>query len=232
MFKDIRILRRHTGLVIHRQRPILEVDDFDRSGDGFAADLRYPRGDLRTNPPRPNATDDDKSLICVYHTRNIAAGGEAVKVQNTRNLEMLGSSIVDLISFLSSPQRDDALLDEAKVNIDRALFPLLVRLGKHGTLSVAELADQVGRDHTTVSRQLAKLESLDLIDRHESPTDRRRSAARLTGDGKEIVRAITLARRRLLSGALANWSEADAAALARLIRRFADTLIEFADAHA
>jgi DNA-binding MarR family transcriptional regulator len=149
-------------------------------------------------------------------------------VQNTRNLDRLGSAIIDLVSFLSSPQRDDALLREAEVDLDRALFPLLVRLGMQGPLAVADLADQVGRDHTTVSRQLAKLESLDLVERRQSDADRRRNATHLTDDGKKIVKAITLARRRLLSKALANWSEADRKALANLARRFADTLIEFA----
>ena len=73
--------------------------------------------------------------------------------------------MLDLLGFLNSPQRDDALLREAGVDLDRALFPLLVILGVRGALGVAELADQVGRDHTTVSRQLAKLESLDLVAR-------------------------------------------------------------------
>ena len=149
-------------------------------------------------------------------------------MQNTRNLDQLGRAIVDLLSFLSSPQRDDALLREAGVDLDRALFPLLVRLGIEGPLGVAELADQVGRDHTTVSRQLAKLASLDLIERCGSDADRRRRAARLTDDGKKIVRAITVARRRVLSKALARWSETDRRALADLNRRFADSLIELA----
>ena len=149
-------------------------------------------------------------------------------MQNTRNIDKLGCSIVDLVSFLSSPQRDDALLREAGVSLDRALFPLLVRLGTQGPLGVAELADQVGRDHTTVSRQLAKLKSLHLVERCDSRADRRRRAAQLTADGKKIVKAITLARRRLLSKALANWSEAESNALGTLVRRFADTLIEFA----
>jgi DNA-binding MarR family transcriptional regulator len=136
--------------------------------------------------------------------------------------------MLDLLGFLNSPQRDDALLREAGVSLDRALFPLLVILGARGALGVAELADQVGRDHTTVSRQLAKLESLDLVARYEGGDDRRRRAAALTSAGKKIVRAITQARRRLLSKALAQWSEADRAALASLNRRFADALMMMA----
>lgn len=149
-------------------------------------------------------------------------------MQNTRILEKLGAALIDLVGFLNSPQRDDALLREANVVLDRALFPLLVALGARGALAVAELADLVGRDHTTVSRQLAKLESLGLVTRKESKGDRRRRAAQLTNEGRKIVRAIKLARRRLLSRALADWSESDRAALAKLIQRFAGALSDFA----
>ena len=120
------------------------------------------------------------------------------------------------------------MLREAGVSLDRALFPLLVALGARGTLVIMQLADLVGRDHTTVSRQVAKLESLRLVARCEDEDDRRRRAAQLTNDGRKIVRAITLARRRLLSQVLADWTTSDRGALAELNRRFADALIAFA----
>lgn len=148
-------------------------------------------------------------------------------MQNTRDLDGLVAAMLDLLGFLSSPRRDDALLREAGVTLDRALFPLLVRLGR-GPLSVAELADQVGRDHTTVSRQLAKLGSLGLVERCESAADRRVRAARLTEAGHKVVQAISAARNRLLTRALAGWSDADLRALAGLNRRLADALTAFA----
>lgn len=147
-------------------------------------------------------------------------------MQNTRNMDRLGSALIDLMSVLNSPRRDDALLREAGVSLDRALFPLLVALGARGPLAVAELADLVGRDHTTISRQLAKLSSLRLVRRREGKADRRTNAAELTDAGAEIVRKIALARRRLLAQALAEWSENDRKALADLARRFADALLE------
>jgi len=145
-------------------------------------------------------------------------------VQHTRNIDRLAAALLDLIGFLNSPQRDDVLLREAGVELDRALFPLLVRLGLSGPLSVAGLADQAGRDHTTISRQLSKLERLGLISRQGGGADRRVRTASLTTTGDEVVQAITAARRRLLSRALADWREADLAALATLNRRFVDAL--------
>jgi DNA-binding MarR family transcriptional regulator len=133
-------------------------------------------------------------------------------------------ALIALIGLLNSPRRDEALLHEAGVVLDRALFPLLVALGAKGPLAVASLADLVGRDHTTVSRQLAKLESLCLIARRKSVRDRRSRTATLTRDGRQVVGKIARARRRLLSRALADWSEMDRAALARQFHRFARAL--------
>lgn len=133
------------------------------------------------------------------------------------------------MSFFASPQRDDALLREAGVELDRALFPLLVRLGMRGPMGVAGLGLQVGRDHTTVSRQLAKLESLGLVEREGDGADRRVRTAALTAAGEEIVRAITAARQRLLSRVLADWTDSDRASLAALNRRFVDALSDASD---
>lgn len=145
-------------------------------------------------------------------------------MQNTHNSRELGSALIELIGFLNSPRRDDALLREANVTLDRALLALLVALGKRGTLGVVELADLVGRDHTTISRQLAKLESLALITRPDDASDRRRRSAQLTDEGTAIVRAVTAARQRLLSRALSNWSDTDRTALAGLLGKFVESL--------
>ena len=74
---------------------------------------------------------------------------------------------------MNRPQRDEALIREAGIPLDRALFPLLVGIERFGPIGVVELADRVGRDYTTVSRQVAKLESLGLAERRQS---RRRPA--------------------------------------------------------
>lgn len=136
----------------------------------------------------------------------------------------LATALLDLMSFFSSPRRDDALLRAAGVKLDRALFPLLVRLAMCGPLSVAGLAAQVGRDHTTISRQLSKLEDMGLVSRQGVDPDRRVRTTALTPDGEAIVRAISATRERLLSTVLADWSEADRESLATLNRRFVDAL--------
>lgn len=131
-------------------------------------------------------------------------------------------AVLDIVGLLNQPQRDMALIREAGVSIDRALFPLLVVIERRGPIKVVDLAGLVGRDYTTVSRQTAKLESLELITRRTNPNDRRVSQMAVTPKGKEITEALDRARERLLGLILEGWSESDRKTLGVLLRRFAD----------
>ena len=145
-------------------------------------------------------------------------------MQNTHNEDALAAALLDLTGMLNSPRQDDILLREAGVALDRALFPLLVRIGAAGSIGVVELAEKVGRDHSTISRQIAKLESLGLIARQRGARDQRLREASVTAEGQRVVQSITEARRRLLGLLLAGWSAEDRTALTRLNRRLADAM--------
>lgn len=96
-------------------------------------------------------------------------------MQNThigKQLRDLHGALIDIVSVMNRPQRDEAMVKEAGISLDRALFPLLVMVERLGPIGVVDLADRVGRDYTTVSRQVAKLDSLGLVERQ------RRTSAR------------------------------------------------------
>ena len=150
------------------------------------------------------------------------------KVQNThigQVMRRLHGALVDLVGVINRPQADMILLREAGLALDRALFPLLVVIERRGPIGVGELADRAGRDYTTVSRQVAKLESLGLVTRRTSPADRRVNEAVVTDKGRAMTDAIDAARERLAASILAAWSEQDLDDLTRLLRRFADDLM-------
>src|SRR5580700_6187070 len=101
-------------------------------------------------------------------------------------IRQLHHTLVDLVGLMNRPQRDTALLQEAGVSLDRAVFPLLIAVGRKGPVGIVELAELVGRDYTTVSRQIAKLDGLGLIRRDYSTTDSRVREAAITAKGKEM----------------------------------------------
>src|ERR1700688_4583679 len=114
------------------------------------------------------------------------------------DLRQLFHALGDLIEIVNRPQPALALMREAGISLDRALFPLLVRIERHGPIGIVELAEMSGRDYTTVSRQVAKLESLGLASRRTGAVDRRVREVVITPAGLAMTGALDLAREKLL----------------------------------
>ena len=136
--------------------------------------------------------------------------------------------MLDFTSMMNRPTRDAALIDAAGVDIERALFPLLVYIDRRGPLGVGELADLVGRDYTTVSRQVAKLGELGYIRRRPSKKDSRVNQALITDRGKAVTDALDRTRQQLAERLLQDWTKKDLTELTRLMRRFVDDLLKWA----
>ncbi len=150
-------------------------------------------------------------------------------VQNTHisnQLRALHEAVVDIVSFMNRPQNDAALIKEAAIPLDRALFPLLVGIERFGPIGVVDLADRVGRDYTTVSRQIAKLESLGLAERRASLADRRVREAVVTPKGNAMTNAVDAARERVCRAVFETWDVREMDELVRLMRKFAEVLQE------
>ncbi len=141
-------------------------------------------------------------------------------------LRLLHRAVLEIVAVINRPQRDEFLIKEAGIALDRALFPLLVGIERFGPIGVVEMADRVGRDYTTVSRQFSKLETLGLIERQTSRSDRRKSEAVITAKAKAMTDRVDEARERLVRGMLKNWKVSEIDELVRLVRKFADALTE------
>jgi DNA-binding MarR family transcriptional regulator len=87
-----------------------------------------------------------------------------------------------------------------------------------------ELAGRVARDYTTVSRQVAKLESLGLVQRRGSAADRRVREAAITAKGKAMTDLVDAARERIGRAIFKTWDAHDVDELVRLMRKFADAV--------
>ena len=87
-----------------------------------------------------------------------------------------------------------------------------------------DLADRAGRDYTTVSRQVAKLENLGLVERQDSAADRRVREAVITAKGKAMTDLVDVARDRIGHKIFETWDPQDISELVRLMRKFADAV--------
>jgi DNA-binding MarR family transcriptional regulator len=144
-----------------------------------------------------------------------------------RELLQLREALLDRTGVLNRPQPDVALIALSGVKLDRALFPLLVRVDRRGPLAIGELAELCGRDYSTVSRQISKLEGLGLVGRQVDVADARVTNAMITKKGRVMTRALDRARERLMTELLADWDKKQVAQLARLLRKLADDALRF-----
>lgn len=148
-------------------------------------------------------------------------------MQNThinRQIRELHDALIDIVSVLNRPQRDEGMVRDAGIALDRALFPLLVLIERRGPIGVVELADRVGRDYTTVSRQVGKLESLGLVERQKSEADRRVHKAVVAPKGKAMTDKVDAARERNARAIFKTWDAQEVDVFVRLMRKFADAI--------
>ena len=128
-------------------------------------------------------------------------------------------AVADLINRLDVDAR---LLAAAGVKLDRALFPLLARVAMTPDINVAEMANIVGRDHSTVSRQVIRLEELGLIVRLPDPDDSRSRRLVLSAQGQEIMARIAEIRRQWMEAHFRSWRPNDRDRLVRLIEKMVE----------
>jgi DNA-binding MarR family transcriptional regulator len=153
------------------------------------------------------------------------------KVQDTLNSEKLKhvhSAMTRIVSFMSRPQVDERMVREAGIALDRALFPLLVSIDRLAPIGVIDLAEHIGRDYTTVSRQVAKLESLGLVKRRAGEKDGRVREALMTEQGKAMTDAVNIARERIGRAIFEQWDEREFDELVRLLQKFVGDIEHFA----
>ncbi|EMJ5848866.1 MarR family winged helix-turn-helix transcriptional regulator [Klebsiella aerogenes] len=143
---------------------------------------------------------------------------------NNYDITDFHGALLDIISVMNQPLRDEQILQAAGVQLEQMLFPLLVAVWRYGPVGVVELADHLGRDYTTVSRQVKKLEAQGLACKQANAKDRRISEVMLSEKGQRMIDAIAVARRRLMNQVLAGWSEDEVLALFRLTRKYANSL--------
>lgn len=141
-----------------------------------------------------------------------------------QNLPELHRSLIDIVSEMNRPERDEQMLAAAGLSLERALFPLLVLVERLGPIGVVDLASRVGRDYTTVSRQVARLDELGLVTRRAGAADKRVREALITPEGKTATDAVDAARERMALALFTDWSRQDFDDLGRLLRMLADGL--------
>ena len=100
-------------------------------------------------------------------------------------------------------------------------YRMLATLDADDRQNVRDLAARLGVERSTATRMCDRLVSAGLIERGEDPSDRRAVVISLTGLGREVVAAVTRARRDSVAALLRSFPPARREQLVDLLGEFA-----------
>ncbi|MQA32936.1 MarR family transcriptional regulator [Modestobacter roseus] len=104
-------------------------------------------------------------------------------------------------------------------DLDGAAYGLLVLLDDAGPLRASDVVAKLGLDKSTVSRQVASLVDLGLVDRAADPDDGRAQVLSTSAEGHRRLSELRDARRARWEADLSDWATSDVATLAELLGR-------------
>ena len=104
-------------------------------------------------------------------------------------------------------------------DLDGAAYGLLVLLDDAGPLRASDVVARLGLDKSTVSRQVASLVELGLVDRAADPDDGRAQVLSTSEEGHRRLSRLRDARRARWEADLSDWETTDVATLATLLGR-------------
>jgi DNA-binding MarR family transcriptional regulator len=109
-------------------------------------------------------------------------------------------------------------------DLDRASYLIARTLDAEGPMSVSALADRLGVDATTITRQVARMEAGGLVARRTDDLDRRVRVADLTGRGRRKMADVRGRRESRIRSLVNAWPAADRRQFARLLGEFNEAL--------
>lgn len=100
-----------------------------------------------------------------------------------------------------------------------AHVPVLLALSREGPLTVGGLAQRTRVEQPTATALVRRMEAAGLVERGPDPGDRRSTRVRLSARGEDAVTQALERRRRAVTAATADLTEAEVEALDALLRR-------------
>lgn len=136
-------------------------------------------------------------------------------------------AFIDLVSMINRPDRDKKMIAEAGVSLEEAAFRVFVGIGHVQPTSVGDLAAMMGKNYSSVSRQIDKLEAAGLVHTYPSNSDSRIRVSELTKSGEELNTMISLTRERIMREAMADWTLEEKTNLLHNLRRLFESMKKF-----
>jgi DNA-binding MarR family transcriptional regulator len=146
------------------------------------------------------------------------------------DFDVIERALGRILRVSRSPRFGDAIRGRAGIKLDRASYGVLERTGALAPVRLSDLAQELGVDSSTVSRQVQALEQKGLVEREPDPDDGRAILLRLTRKGRAVRSKMQAAWQETIAGVLINWKPDHISTFAARLDRFASDLAAFEDA--
>ncbi|MBW1601905.1 MarR family transcriptional regulator [Streptomyces sp. JJ66] len=113
---------------------------------------------------------------------------------------------------------------QGRNSMDRAAYLLLNRLDQKGPMGVKALAEGMGIDSSTVTRQVAPLVESGLVERASHPEDGRAVVLALSARGASRLAQVRASRRALMALLTQEWDDEERTVFCTLLTRFNEAL--------
>jgi len=133
-------------------------------------------------------------------------------------------SLVSIVSFFNRTDRDKKFVKAAGIDLEATSFQLFVTIGRMQPTNVSDLANMMGKSHSSVSRQIDKLEKGGLIVTRDSEEDARIRSIQLSKQGTELTKTIDTTRLKEIKMVMSDWSDDEKKVLLENLQHLARTL--------
>ncbi|MFM1652232.1 MarR family winged helix-turn-helix transcriptional regulator [Brevibacillus sp. B_LB10_24] len=110
-------------------------------------------------------------------------------------------------------------LDGSARTMDRSAYLLLKWLDREGPSAVGVISEAFQLDNSTISRQIAALDTKGWIHRYSHPEDARISMVEITKSGREAIQAAKALRLEAYAELLNDWTEDELDIFSKLLSR-------------
>jgi DNA-binding MarR family transcriptional regulator len=138
---------------------------------------------------------------------------------------MIRDAVAQVVRWASHADTRKQLFDPREAGLTPTDVALLEYIDDKGPVRVSELATQQGVDKSTMTPQVRRLEDKGLVDKQADPDDGRATLVTASTAGRRMHRNIGKAGAAVVDEILADWTDDDREAFARLFTRFAEQLL-------
>ncbi|GAA2815552.1 hypothetical protein GCM10010470_58770 [Saccharopolyspora taberi] len=163
------------------------------------------------------SADSGRVVIEQEQARSAGGGVRDEGIDRRTAAEAIERELV--MMFRRARNVSSMVAEQVHPDLDPASYSLLLMVDEHGPLRGMDVADRTRLDKSTVSRQIATLVELDLLERVPDPDDGRARRIQLSELGRARLEQVRNQRRRHLHGQFASWTTQDLKDMARLLNK-------------